>query len=264
MKGFSRFPALAGAAVALGLLGGPAARVEVPDPDHGHRQRPGRRPGSSVAGSDVTLTATYAPAPCAPRRCPTSPIPGRSASPTTGPPRATRRGPELQPHHTGRRRRLPRPPGADDRRLRRAGHLGFFGAGPPPLFLSSSRAASRRPGRSTRRALYHIGVEVDTATSTIDIVTGPHQPGPRPGHGRRRLPGGARAGDAFVLDGPRRRPLPATGPPAPATAPPASSRLSPRRLPWPAPAAPPSSTCAAPVLAGPAPTEANSWHSAGG
>ena len=59
MKGFGRFPALAGAVVALGLLGG-EARAEFLTQATATLNTRGDGPGS-VAGSDITLSATYAP-----------------------------------------------------------------------------------------------------------------------------------------------------------------------------------------------------------
>ena len=61
MKGFARLPALAGAVVALGLLAGPARAEYLVQAGAAVTTR-GDAPGS-VAGSDVTLNATYAPSP---------------------------------------------------------------------------------------------------------------------------------------------------------------------------------------------------------
>ena len=64
MKGFARSPALAGAVVALGVLGVEARAGFLVQADATLNAR-GDHPGS-VAGSDITLTATYAPAAGAP------------------------------------------------------------------------------------------------------------------------------------------------------------------------------------------------------
>jgi hypothetical protein len=60
MKGFASFPALAGALAALGLIGG-AARAEFLTEAKAVLNTKSDLAGS-VAGSDITLTASYAPA----------------------------------------------------------------------------------------------------------------------------------------------------------------------------------------------------------
>ena len=167
MKGFSRFPALAGAAVALGLLGGPA-RAEFLTQTTATVNARGDAPGS-VAGSDVTLTATYAPAPGAPAMPDitytwtlsfahdgAAPAPGGAPSYnlTTRVDGDASLG--LQVPTTG---------GFDEP------VIGFFALGPTLFFQLAGGVTPA--GTIDTSAPYHIGVEVDTATSTIDIVTVP-------------------------------------------------------------------------------------------
>lgn len=161
MKGFASFPSLAGALVALGLLGG-SARAEFLTEAKATLNTKSDLAGS-VAGSDLTLTASYAPAA------------GESAQPVTYTWTLdfAQPGPGLPPGGTPTYSLTTEVAGGVSLGAQvptAAGFtepvIGFFALGPTVYFQLSGAIT---PSGADAVGTYNVAVDVDTAGGAITV-----------------------------------------------------------------------------------------------